>query len=95
MSVPKAKTHAKVGRFSPGTCESSPTAGFMVAAKGILPIGAEAKPDIHRIRGKSNFEALQYPCKLQAHSYQKLHYCYRGKPLETHSYHLVNPEPGK
>lgn len=95
MSVPKAKAHAKVDRFNPDTCESSPMTGFIVAAKGILSIVAEAKPDIHRIRGKSNFEALQYPCKLQPYSYQKLHYCYRGKPLQTHSYHLVNPEPGK
>jgi len=95
MSVPKAKACARVGRFSRGMCESPPMTGFMVAAKGILSIVAEAKPDIHRIRGGSDCEALQYPCKLQPHSYQKLNDCYRGKPLQTHGYHLVNPEPGK
>jgi hypothetical protein len=55
MSVPKARAHTKVGRFSLVTCENSPMMGFMVAAKGILSIMAGAKPDIHRIRGRSNF----------------------------------------
>jgi hypothetical protein len=69
--------------------------GFMTAAKGILSIMAGAKSDIYRIIGKSDFQASQYPCKLQRHSYQKLNYGYKGKPLPTHSRHLVNPEPGK
>jgi hypothetical protein len=93
MSLPEAKPRAKVGRFSRGTCESSPITGFQAAAKGMSSIMAEARPDIRGIRGKSDFEALQYPCKFQTHSYQKLNYCYWGKPLQTHSYHLVNPEP--
>jgi hypothetical protein len=54
-SVPKAKARAKVGRFSLVTCENSPMMGFMVAAKGGLPVMTRAKPDVHRIRGRSNF----------------------------------------
>ncbi len=95
MSVPKAKACAKVGRFSRRMCESPLMTGFRAAAKGMSPMMVVAKPEIDRTRGKSKFEALQYPCELQTHSYQKLNYCYRGKPLQTHGYHLVNPEPGK
>jgi len=95
MSVPRAKACAKVGRSDSGICESSLMTGFRATAKGMSPVMAEAKPDIDRIRGKSNSEALQYPGKLQPHGYQKLNYCYRGKPFQTHGYHLVNPEPGK
>ena len=64
MSKPKAEACAKVDRFSRGTCESSPITGFRAAAKGMSPIMAEAKPDIRGIRGKSDSEALQYPCEL-------------------------------
>jgi hypothetical protein len=61
----------------------------------MLAVMVEAKPDIHSIRGRRDSEALQYPCKFQTHSYQKLNDRYGGKPFQTYGHHLVNPEPRK